>query len=215
MLLNRTTRAVLAELVGTAVLVMAVIASGVMATRLTDEAGLRMLINAVATVLALGVLIGLFAPVSGAHFNPVVSMALAARGKAEWRDAVAFIPAQLSGGFLGAVVAHAMYELPLVSQYGAWRAGTGQWIGEILATAGLVAVVLSKLPPTLAVPAWIGSAYFVMSSTSFANPAVTFGRAFTDTFTGIGWVDVPGFVLAQMMGAALVVAVLTLTKEPT
>lgn len=206
-------RAVLAELVGTAALVMAVVGSGIMATRLTTDVGLQLLINAIATIFALGVLIALFAPVSGAHFNPAVSLALAARGRATWREVAAYIPVQLVGGMLGAMLAQAMYELPLVSQAGVARTGTGQWLGEVVATAGLVGVVLSRATASIAVPAWIGAAYFVTSSTSFANPAVTFGRAFTDTFAGIAWTDVPAFVIAQIAGAAIVVGALLPFKE--
>lgn len=211
MLLSR--RAVLAELVGTAALVMAVIGSGIMATRLTDDVGLQLLINAVATVLALGVLIATLGPVSGAHFNPVVSLALAVRGRASWRQAAGYLPVQIGGAMLGAVLAHAMYDLPLLSEASVARTGTGQWIGEMVATAGLVGVVFSRATPAIAVPAWIGAAYFVTSSTSFANPAVTVGRALTDTFAGIAWVDVPAFVVAQVIGAALVVAALVSFKE--
>lgn len=211
MLLSR--RAVLAELVGTAALVMAVIGSGVMATGLTDDVGLQLLINAVATVLALGVLIATLGPVSGAHLNPVVSLALAVRSRASWRQAAGYLPAQIGGAMLGAVLAHAMYDLPLVSEASVARTGTGQWIGEMVATAGLVGVVFSRATSAIAVPAWIGAAYFVTSSTSFANPAVTVGRALTDTFAGIAWVDVPAFVVAQVIGAALVVAVLVTFKE--
>jgi len=216
-MLLTTRRAVLAEAVGTAVLVMSVVGSGIMTQRLTDDDGLQLLLNALATVAALGVLVVVLRPVSGAHLNPVVSAVLLARGDISPRRCAAYVPAQVVGAVAGTVVAHAMYEQALVSTFDADRSGAGQWLGEVVATAGLVLVVLlvDRRAIALAVPAWIGAAYVVTSSTSFANPAVTVGRALTDSFSGIAWADVPGFVVAQVVGglAALALAPLLTAQE--
>lgn len=215
MLLNPR-KAVLAEFVGTATLVMAVVGSGIAAQRLTDDVGLQLLINALATVATLAVLIAMLLPLTGAHLNPVVTLVLVLRGELRPPVGVAYVVAQLVGGMAGTLVAHGMYEHSLVSTFHRDRGSHGTWLGELIATAGLVFVVLLAQRAALvwAVPAWIGAAYFFTSSTSFANPAVTVGRALTDTFAGIRWVDVPGFVVAQVVGGliALVLA-RALTKE--
>ena len=216
-MLLTTRRAVLAEAVGTAVLVMSVVGSGIMTQRLTDDDGLQLLLNALATVAALGVLVVVLQPVSGAHLNPVVSAVLLARGDISPRRCAAYVLAQVVGAVAGTVVAHAMYERAVVSTFDGDRGGAGQWLGEVVATAGLVLVVLliDRRAIALAVPAWIGAAYVVTSSTSFANPAVTVGRALTDSFSGIAWADVPGFVVAQVVGglAALALAPLLTAQE--
>lgn len=216
MLLN-SRRAVLAELVGTAVLIMAIVGSGIAARRLTDDVGLQLLLNAIATVLALGVLITMFLPISGAHFNPVVTAALLVRRGLPSRLAAAYVVAQVVGGALGTLLSHAMFERSLVSTFEGDRSGSGLWLGEVIATAGLVLVVL--LAPrdvvAVAVPAWIGAAYFFISSTSFANPAVTLARALTDSFAGIRWDDVPWFVIAQFVGGAFAVLLARSLKETT
>lgn len=217
MLLN-SRRAVLAEFLGTAILIMAVVGSGIAAQRLTDDIGLQLLINAIATVLALGVLITLFLPISGAHFNPVVTAVMLVRRDLSLSLAAAYVAAQVVGGAIGTLLSHAMYDRSLVSTFDGDRSEPGLWLGEIVATAGLVLVVLlaSREVVALAVPAWIGAAYFFTSSTSFANPAVTIARALTDSFSGIRWGDVPWFVLAQLLGGAVAIALAAAltTKEP-
>ena len=216
MLLNPR-KAVLAELVGTAILIMAVVGSGIAAQGLTDDIGLQLLINAISTVLALGVLITVFLPVSGAHFNPVVTAVLLMRRGLTARLALAYVVAQIVGGALGTLLSHAMYDRPLVSSFDGDRSEPGLWLGEVIATAGLILAVLlvSRDVVAIAVPAWIGAAYFFTSSTSFANPAVTIARALTDSFSGIRWVDVPWFVLAQLLGGAIALALARALKETT
>lgn len=216
MLLN-SRRAVLAEFLGTAILIMAVVGSGIAAQRLTDDIGLQLLINAIATVLALGVLITLFVPISGAHFNPVVTAVMLVRRDLSLSLAAAYVAAQVVGGAIGTLLSHAMYDRSLVSTFDGDRSEPGLWLGEIVATAGLVLVVLlaSREVVALAVPAWIGAAYFFTSSTSFANPAVTIARALTDSFSGIRWGDVPWFVLAQLLGGAIAIVLARSLKETT
>ncbi len=208
-------RRLLAEGLGTALLVAVVIGSGVMATDLTDDVGLQLLANSLTTVLGLGVLIWWLCPVSGAHLNPVVTAVLAVidRSRVPPRDAATYVVVQLVGGVAGAVLAHAMFDLPLLQESTTDRTGTGLWVGEVVATAGLVAVVLTvvRTGRTQAAPvvvaAWIGAAYWFTSSTSFANPAVTVGRAFSDTFAGIAPGSVAAFVAAQVVGGGVGVLV--------
>lgn len=205
MLLNHSRKAVLAEFVGTATLVMTVVGSGIAAQRLTDDIGVELLINALATVAALGVLITILLPISGAHLNPVVTLVMVIRRELRPGLAIAYVGAQVLGGVAGTLIAHGMYERAAVSTYHSDRGSLGTALGEVVATGGLVLVILLAQRAALAwaVPAWIGAAYFFTSSTSFANPAVTIGRAFTNSFAGIRWVDVPGFVLAQIVGGIL------------
>lgn len=198
-----------AEGIGTAALVAAVVGSGIMATQLTEDVGVQLVMNALSTVAALAVLIWSLGPISGAHFNPAVTLVAAAQRELPWREAGLYVGAQVAGGLGGAMTAHVMFDLPLVVASSKPRSGVGQWLGEVVATAGLIAVIgaltrtgLGRLGPAL-VPAWIGAAYFFTSSTSFANPAVTIGRTITDTFSGIAPVDAPGFIAAQLVGAAL------------
>ncbi len=197
------------EFLGTGILVAVVVGSGAMAENLTQDVGLELLINTVATVLALGLLIELFAPISGAHFNPLVSVIQIIRRELSLSDAIFYLIAQCVGGILGAMLANLMFSHPaiFISQHS--RSGLHLWLGEAVATAGLIFVIFqainlgkSKLIPIL-VPAWIGAAYFFTSSTSFANPAVTLARSFTDTFSGIKISSVPGFVIAQCAGAVI------------
>ena len=202
-------RRLAAELTGTGVLVATVIGSGVMATNLTADVALQLLVNALATVAALGVLIATLGPVSGAHFNPVVTFVEAARRDMTAGEAAGYVVAQVVGGLLGAGVANLMFELPVWHASTHQRTGVALWLGEVVATAGLLftigAIVRTDrghLGPVL-VPAWIGAAYFFTSSTSFANPAVALARSTSDTFAGIAPGSVPGFVLAQVVGAAL------------
>lgn len=204
-----------AELIGTALLVTAVIGSGIMAEAVTSDVGLRLLLNQLSTILGLGVLIAALMPVSGAHINPVVTLALFLRRALSGADAVMYVLAQLLGSLGGVVLAHVMFGEVLISISGQDRLTTGTFVGEVVATAGLVAVIIllahrgqeSVIP--LAVPAWIGSAFFFTSSTAFANPAVTLGRMWTDSFTGIAPISGVGFIGAQLVGMALALALVT------
>jgi glycerol uptake facilitator-like aquaporin len=207
-------RRVAAELLGTAALVAIGVGSGIQATGLTQDAGLQLLVSCTATVLGLGVLILLLGPVSGAHLNPAVTLAewwtSRRRGDGvDGRDVVAYVPAQLVGAVAGTVLADAMFGEPLLKWATQDRSAGNLLLGEVVATAGLILLIggltstnrLRFAPVTVA--AYIGAAYWFTSSTSFANPAVTIGRAFTDTFAGIAPGSVPGFVAAQLLGAAL------------
>lgn len=199
-----THRAVFAEGLGSMLLAAAVIGSGIMAQRLTGDGAVALLANTLATVAALAVLIAVLAPVSGAHFNPAVSIVSLLCGRLTLPVAAAYVGAQLSGCCLGALMAHAMFELPMIQTATHARAGIGQLLSEMLATGGLITVVLSSMTPKAAawrVPAWIGAAYWFTASTSFANPAITVARAMSDTFAGIRPADVPAFIAAQMLGA--------------
>ncbi|SCL33665.1 Glycerol uptake facilitator (Major Intrinsic Protein Family) [Micromonospora pallida] len=212
------TRRASAEFTGTALLVAAVVGSGIAASRLSPtDAGLQLLENAIATALALGALILTFGPVSGAHFNPVVSavdwwLGRRAGTGLTARDLAAYVPAQISGAITGAILADLMFGLPAVTWSRTNRTGGNLWLAEIVATAGLILLVfaLARTGRTTAAPAavgaYIGAAYWFTSSTSFANPAVTIGRTFTDTFAGIAPTSLPGFVAAQLAGGLVAVA---------
>lgn len=208
-------RRLLAELLGTGLLVMVVVGSGIAAQQLSPgQVGLQLLENSTTTMLGLTVLILLFGPVSGAHFNPVVSVVDWLLGRRattglSGQEALAYTGAQLIGAVGGALLANVMFGLPLVQVSHKPRASLGLWVGEVVATAGLIAVIVvlartgrAALSPG-AVGAYIGAAYWFTSSTSFANPAVTVGRVFSDTFAGISPASVPGFVLAQLVGGVL------------
>lgn len=201
-----------AEALGTALLLSAVVGSAVMAERLSGgNAALALLANAAATGAALLALLLALGPISGAHLNPAVTLALASQGRLPWREAPVYLLAQFTGGVAGVVLAHAMFGLPAFSISTQVRAGAPQLLGEAVATFGLLAVIFgcSRHPPGLvafAVAAYITAAYWFTSSTSFANPAVTLARAFTNSWAGIRPVDVPGFVLAQAVGAATATA---------
>ncbi len=207
-------RRALAEAVGSAALVAVVVGSGIQATELTDDVGVQLLANSLATVFGLGVLIVLFGPVSGAHFNPVVTLAVwfadrRTPGGLALRDLAAYVSAQTAGAVAGVVLADAMFAEPLVGWSTHDRSAGHLLLGEVVATAGLVLLVLglartgrARLGP-VAVASYIGAAYWFTSSTSFANPAVTVGRAFTDTFAGIAPASVGPFVVAQVIGAGL------------
>ena len=197
-------RAVLGEALGSMLLAAAVIGSGIMAQRLTGDGAVALLANTLATASALAVLIVVIAPVSGAHFNPAVSLVAFLRGTLSLRATVSYVIAQSIGCCLGAVLAHAMFELPLIQVATHARNGFGQFLSEMIATAGLIAVVSScgaAKEAAWRVPAWIGAAYWFTASTSFANPAITIGRSLTDTFAGIVPSDIPGFIAAQFAGA--------------
>jgi glycerol uptake facilitator-like aquaporin len=196
-------RRLLGEGLGTLLLLAVVIGSGVMAEQLAQgNVAVALLANTAATVGALYVLIEVFGPVSGAHFNPVVSLVLAVRGELPIRDLVPFVIVQLLGAILGAWLAHAMFDLPILQTSAKLRTGTGQWIAEAVATAGLILTIL-RAPTGKAstmVAAYIGAAYWFTASTSFANPAAVFGRLLSDSFAGIAPVSAPGFVLAEIIG---------------
>lgn len=196
------------ELLGTALLLAVVIGSGLMAERLSGgNVAVALLANTLATVGGLYVLIEVFGPVSGAHFNPAVSLAMALRGELPWARLAGYVPAQLLGAALGAVLAHAMFDLPLLQVSARLRTGTGtgQWIAEAVATAGLLLVILRAPQARVAamVAAYIGAAYWFTASTSFANPAAVFGRMFSDSFAGIAPASAPAFMLAEVLGAGL------------
>jgi glycerol uptake facilitator-like aquaporin len=208
-------RRLLAELVGTGLLVAIVIGSGVAAQELSPrDTGLQLLQNSITTVFGLGVLILVFGPVSGAHFNPVVSAVDWALGRRHGTglrgsDVVGYAAAQILGGIAGAVLANLMFDLPALQVSDTGRTGLGLWVGEVVATAGLIAVIVALARTgraslsAAAVASWIGAAYWFTSSTSFANPAVTLSRMFSDTFAGIQPSSVPAFVLAQILGAVV------------
>lgn len=199
----------LAEYLGTALLVAIVVGSGIMATDLTKDVGLQLLINTIATVFGLGVLILILAPISGAHFNPVVTLVDFIQGKSSLLQFIQYAVAQVLGAISGALLANAMFDHAIVETATKLRSGSNLYLAEVIATAGLILVInllvtqknLTVIPA--AVAAWIGSAYFFTSSTSFANPAVTIGRAFTDSFAGIAPECVPQFIAAQILGALI------------
>lgn len=200
-----------AEALGTAFLLVAVVGSGIMAERLAGgNVALALLANAIATGCALFALILVFAPWSGAHFNPVVTLAMASDGEIVWRDVPAYVAAQFVGATLGVWLAHLMFALPIIEWSAHARSGIGQWTGEFVATFGLLLVIesgrrafASSLPAAIA--AYITAAYWFTSSTSFANPAVTVARSLTDSFAGIAPNNVLGFIVCQCLGAAAAV----------
>lgn len=201
-----------AEALGTALLLAAVVGSGIMGERLAGgNDAIALLANSLTTGFALMALIVAFATRSGAHFNPVVTVAFAFRGDIPRRDIAAYVIAQVLGALVGVVAAHLMFDLELLQAPQKLRTGIGQWTGELIATFGLVFLVLSlsrknEWAAPLAVGGYIAAAYWFTSSTSFANPAVTLARGFTDTFAGIGLANVPAFVAFQILGALLAVA---------
>ncbi|MEU5598878.1 MIP/aquaporin family protein [Streptomyces sp. NPDC020298] len=207
-------RRIAAEGVGTGLLVAVVVGSGIQATELSHDVGVQLLANSLATVFGLGVLIALLGPVSGAHFNPAVTLAawFTGRRKADGltlRDVAAYVFVQIAGAIGGAVLADAMFAKPLVEWSTHDRSASHLWLGEVVATAGLILLVFglnrigrASLAPA-AVASYIGAAYWFTSSTSFANPAVTIGRAFTGTFAGIAPASVSPFIAAQLAGAVL------------
>lgn len=208
-------RRLLAEFLGSAFLAAAVVGSGIAAAELSPgDTGLQLLENAAATAAGLFTFILMFGPVSGAHFNPVVSLVDAAFGGLRWRHVAAYIPAQVAGCVAGAVAANLMFDLSAVSISTHHRASEAHLFAEVIATLGLLLVIFSlvrthrgNLAPA-AVGAYIGAAYFFTSSTSFANPAIDVGRIFSDTFAGIAPASVPAFVAFQLLGGAVAVAVI-------
>lgn len=207
--MNDTARRLLGETLGTMLLLAVVIGSGIMAERLSGgNVAVALLANTLATVGGLYILIEVFGPVSGAHFNPAVSAVMAYRGELPARLLLAYVGAQLLGAMLGAWLSHLMFDMTVLQWSTKVRAGTGQWVAEAVATFGLLLVVLRAPASRVAamVAAYIGAAYWFTASTSFANPAAAFGRMFSDSFAGISPASLPGFVLSQSIGAALAVA---------
>lgn len=210
-----------AEALGTALLLAAVVGSGIMGERLAGgNAAIALLANSLATGFALIALVVAFGPRSGAHFNPVVTIAFALRGDIEPRAIVPYVAAQFFGAVAGVIVAHVMFDITLLQTPQKLRTGIGQWTGELVATFGLVYLVLSlsrknEWAAPFAVGGYIAAAYWFTSSTSFANPAVTLARGFTDTFAGIGLGNVPAFVGFQILGAALAVGMDAWFRDPS
>jgi glycerol uptake facilitator-like aquaporin len=211
-------RRLFAECLGSLLLAATVIGSGIMAERLADgNMAVALLANTTATVAVLATLIALLGPVSGAHLNPAVSLIEALRSRLGWREAIGYVGVQIVGCCAGAILAHAMFELPLIQTSTHVRAGWSQLLAELVATFGLLLVILghrrSEDVPWM-VAGWIGAAYWFTASTSFANPAITLARSLTNSFSGIRPTDAPGFIIAQLAGAllALVVAGLVFAK---
>ena len=200
----------LAEALGTALLLVVVIGSGIMAERLCGgNVAIALLANTMATVGGLYVFIEVFGPISGAHFNPAVSLVMAGRGELAWSLFAPYVVTQLLGAMLGVWLAHAMFDMTILQFSTKVRSGAGQWIAEGVATFGLLLVILRAPVDRVAamVAAYIGAAYWFTASTSFANPAAAFGRMFSDSFAGIAPSSTPGFVAAELIGAGLAVIV--------
>ncbi len=208
-------RRLFAEFLGSAFLAATVVGSGIAAAQLSpDDVGLQLFENAAATAAGLFTFILMFGPVSGAHFNPVVSLVDASFGGLRWREALAYIPAQVVGCIAGAITANAMFALSAISISTKHRASEAHLLAEVVATLGLILVIFSlartrrgSIAPA-AVGAYIGAAYFFTSSTSFANPAISVGRMFSDTFAGIAPASVPAFVVAQLVGGLVAIGVI-------
>ena len=205
-----TTQRLVAEALGTTLLLAVVIGSGIMAERLAGgNPAIALLANTLATVGGLYILIEVFGPISGAHFNPAVSLAMAHRRALSWSLVPGYVAMQLLGALLGAWLAHAMFDMHVLQLSTRIRTGTGQWVAEGVATFGLLLVILRAPAARVGamVAAYVGAAYWFTASTAFANPAAAFGRMFSDSFAGIAPSSVPGFVVAELAGAALAVAV--------
>ena len=216
----KTLRKASAEFFGTALLVCVVVGSGIMGTNLSNDNAVSLLVNTFSTIFALALLILLLGPVSGAHFNPAVTLVQFLSKSISVATSLAYLVAQVAGAIVGALVANAMFDLAAFQVSSNLRVTSGTLIGEVIATAGLVALIqilISRKQDSLiaiSVAAWIGSAYFFTSSTSFANPAVTVGRIFSDTFAGISPASVLPFIGAQLVGALIgFVAARTLTQN--
>ncbi len=206
-------RRLVAEALGTGLLVCTVVGSGIMAETLTDDVALALLGNTLPTGAILVVLITILGPLSGGHFNPAVSFAFALRRELPWAELGPYVAAQILGGIIGTAVAHGMFDQAILQSSGTVRTGTAQWFAEVVATFGLCAVIFGGLRFNAAAIPWlvglyITAAYWFTASTSFANPAVAIARSFTDTFSGIRPVDLPGFIAAELIGAALAVALM-------
>ena len=198
-------RAIVAECLGSMLLAATVIGSGIMAERLAGgNLAVALLANTAATVAVLATLVALLGPISGAHFNPAVSLVEALRGKLTVRQTVAYVIVQIAGCCLGALLAHAMFELPLIQASVHLRTGPAQWLSEAVAIEGLILVVMGSSAPNEAawrVAGWIGAAYWFTASTSFANPAITIARSLSDTYAGIAPAHVPAFITSQLCSA--------------
>ncbi|AGB69933.1 MULTISPECIES: aquaporin [Rhizobium] len=201
-------RRLVSEALGTAVLVATVVGSGIMADRLTTDTALALLANTLPTGAILVVLISVLGPISGAHFNPVVSLVFTLRRELAAMPALGYVVAQILGGIAGTILAHSMFELPLLQASTTIRSGGAQWLAEVTATFGLIFVIFSGLRFRADAVAWlvglyITAAYWFTASTSFANPAVAIARSLTNTFAGIRPIDLPGFIIAEILGALL------------
>jgi len=211
-------RRLIAEAVGTGLLIISVVGSGIMATNLTDDVALQLLANAGATVGALIALIMMFGQISGAHFNPVVTAADCVLNGRSWRDLGPYFVAQTIGGIIGAAIANLMFHLDILGPSSKVRDGGGIWLGEVVATFGLLLVIFligkhraESVP--LAVGVWIGGAYWFTSSTSLANPSVTIARAFSESFAGIAPQAVPMFIVMQLIGLLLALPLLKFLRS--
>ena len=211
-------RRLVAEALGTGLLIVAVVGSGIMATNLTDDVALQLLANAGATVGALIALIMMFGQISGAHFNPVVTAADCVLNGRSWRDLGPYFVAQTIGGIIGAAIANLMFHLDILGPSSKVRDGGGIWLGEVVATFGLLLVIFligkhraESVP--LAVGVWIGGAYWFTSSTSLANPSVTIARAFSESFAGIAPQAVPMFIVMQLIGLLLALPLLKFLRS--
>jgi glycerol uptake facilitator-like aquaporin len=207
-------RRLVAEALGTALLVATVVGSGIMAETLTKDTALALLGNTLPTGAILVVLITILGPISGAHFNPAVSLVFALKRELTARDAALYIGAQVLGGILGTMIAHGMFALPLLEASMKARTGGAQWFAEAVAAFGLMATILAGIRFQRAAVPWlvglyITAAYWFTASTSFANPAVAIARSFTNTFSGIRPVDLPGFIVAELVGAVVGMLVMT------
>jgi glycerol uptake facilitator-like aquaporin len=212
-------RRLVAEALGTALLVATVVGSGIMAETLTKDTALALLGNTLPTGAILVVLITILGPISGAHFNPAVSVVFALKRELTGRDAALYIGAQVFGGILGTMIAHGMFALPLLDASMKARTGGAQWFAEAVAAFGLVATVLAGIRFQRAAVPWlvglyITAAYWFTASTSFANPAVAIARSFTNTFSGIRPVDLPGFIAAELFGAVIGMLLMTWLLRP-
>jgi glycerol uptake facilitator-like aquaporin len=204
-----TAAKLVSEFVGMALLACVVVGSGIMGTNLSNDPGVALLINTISTIFALAILILILGPISGAHFNPAVTLVSLVNKTMQTKDALAYIAVQVAGAITGAIVANAMFDLAVIQISKTDRITVGKLLGEVIATAGLILVIgvlidraqTSLIP--IVVAGWIGSAYFFTSSTSFANPAITIGRVFSDTFAGIAPSSVLPFIVAQLVGATI------------
>lgn len=212
-------RRLVAEYLGTLLLVATVVGSGIMAERLTQDVALALMGNTLATGAILVVLITILGPLSGAHFNPAVSIAFGLSGAMRWREVPLYTLAQIAGGVCGTLIAHLMFEMPLIEASAHVRSGGAQWFSEGVAAFGLVATIFAGIRfAHQAVPWLVGlyitAAYWFTASTSFANPAVTIARSLSDSFSGIRPLDVPGFIGAQLIGMVCAVALMKWLLKP-
>jgi glycerol uptake facilitator-like aquaporin len=212
-------RRLTAEALGTGLLVATVVGSGIMADKLTNDTALALLGNTLPTGAILVVLITILGPISGAHFNPAVSLVFALKRDIDWSAALFYVIAQIAGGIAGTVAAHLMFDLPLVEASVTQRTGLAQWFAEAVAAFGLVATILAGIRVASSSVAWlvglyITAAYWFTASTSFANPAVAIARSLTNTFSGIRPIDLPGFIVAELIGAVIGLLLMAWLLQP-